>query len=115
MQPMNVKKLLLSLPIVLYFLSACNEQKTQSKDDFIIAAGQMPQITKDGSENIHLVYGAGDSIMYTYSSDNGMSFSAPSLVALLPHLAASHTRGPQIAATINGLIITACTNTGNIF
>jgi hypothetical protein len=61
------------------------------------------------------VYGSGDSILYIYSTDNGKSFSSPSLIALLPELAASHMRGPQIAATSNGLVVTACNNTGDIF
>jgi hypothetical protein len=53
--------------------------------------------------------------MYTYSSDKGKTFSSPSLIALLPKLAASHTRGPQLAVTTDGLVLTACNNSGDIF
>lgn len=84
------------------------------ENDLVIAKGQMPNITKDISNMIHIVYGSGDSIMYISSID-GMSFTSPSLVAVLPKLFASAMRGPQIAVATNGLIITACTSNGNIF
>ena len=80
-----------------------------------IANGQMPNLSTDNSGIVHLVYGNGDSILYSSSSDKGNSFSSPAVVAILPELAASHMRGPQIAATSNGLVVTACTNQGNIF
>ena len=81
----------------------------------VIAAGQMPNIAKDNSGNFHLVYGNGDSILYSYSTDHGNTFSAPSLISVLPKLAASHSRGPQVAATSNGLAVTACNESGDIF
>ncbi len=49
------------------------------------------------------------------SSANGKSFTPPALVAILPKLFASAMRGPQIAAGGNGITITACTKSGNIF
>ena len=88
---------------------------TQRNSDAIIANGQMPNAIKDKAGVLHLVYGTGDSIMYAYSGDGGKSFSKASLVSILPKLAASHTRGPQIAVTSNGLLLTACTSPGNIF
>ena len=75
----------------------------------------MPAMVKDNSGKLHLVYGAGDSIMYTYSGDKGFSFSSPELVDTLAALVASATRGPQITSTQNGLSIIAADNTGNIF
>lgn len=83
--------------------------------DLIIAKGKMPNITKDKGNNVHIVYGAGDSLMYLSSTNKGNSFTSPSLIAVLPGLFASAMRGPQIAATDNGLIVTACTNKGNIY
>ncbi|MEO5649688.1 MAG: hypothetical protein ABIR03_07165 [Ginsengibacter sp.] len=111
----NTFKISLSIIIVLCTLVSCNEKKAVSKTDFVIANGQMPNITKDKRGDLHLVYGVGDSIMYVSSSENGHSFSSPSLISVLPGLAASHTRGPQIAATDNGLIVIACNNSGDIF
>src|SRR5215216_45180 len=88
---------------------------TQKNSVAIIANGQMPNAIVDRAGVLHLVYGTGDSIMYAYSRDGGKSFSKASLVSILPKLAASHTRGPQIAVTSNGLLLTACTSPGNIF
>lgn len=96
-------------------LSGCAAKKDYNKKDFVIAKGQMPNLVKDKDEKLHLVYGSGDSIMYSYSSDMGNSFSSPALISVLPKLAASHTRGPQIAATTNGLTVIACNSLGDIF
>ncbi len=100
--------------LVLSMLSACSE-KNANQNDLIIANGQMPNLVKDTEDNIHLVYGIGDSIMYSYSSDKGKSFSAVALISVLPKLAASHTRGPQIATTNLGIVVTACNGLGDIF
>lgn len=81
----------------------------------ITMAGQMPSITVDNSNNVHLVYGTGDSLMYSISVNGGNSFEEPSLIAVLPGLAASHTRGPQVAVSSAGLVVTACNDSGNIF
>lgn len=83
--------------------------------DLIVAKGKMPNMTTDKSNNVYIVYGTGDSIMYLSSTNEGKSFSSPSLIAVLPGLFASAMRGPQIAATDNGVIVTACTNKGNIY
>ena len=94
------------------FLMACNQKK--GNNNLVIAKGKMPNIVRDRNNNIHIVYGSGDSIMYISSKD-GNSFTPPSLVAVLPKLFASAMRGPQIAATANGLVVTACNTSGNIF
>ena len=107
-------KLLFSIFSLLVFLSACTDDEADVAGT-VIAEGQMPNITKDNSGNIHLVYGKGASILYCYSSDKGKTFSTSSIISVIPKLAASHMRGPQIAATGNGLSATACNNLGNIF
>ena len=76
------------------FLISCKYENNNP----VIGTGQMPNAVIDISGNIHVVYGNGDSILYCYSFDHGNSFSHPSLVAVIPKLAASHMRGPQIAA-----------------
>ena len=108
-------KIILSITFVLCTLLACNEKKAVPKADFVITSGQMPNMAKDNAGRLHLVYGIGDSIMYTYSSDNGHSFSSPSVVAVLPELFSFATRGPQISATDKGVVVTACTSIGNIY
>jgi len=90
-------------------------QNEASNFDSIIASGQMPMITTDKSGNIQLVFGKNDSLLYTVSTDKGKTFSSPTLIALVPKLTASHTRGPQIAATTKGLAVVACDQPGNIY
>ena len=108
-------KNIITIAIFLSLLTACKENNVQMKNDFIIAKGQMPAIVKDNSNTLHVVFGNGDSVMYTYSTDNGNTFSTPVLIMKLPHVYTSATRGPQIAATDKGIVITACTNEGNIY
>jgi hypothetical protein len=99
---------------LLLLLAGCRD-KTPDSETSIIASGQMPNVVQDNSGALHLVYGNSDSILYSYSSDKGKTFSSPVLIAVLPRLAASHTRGPQIAATTKGLTVTACNDLGDIF
>ena len=75
----------------------------------------MPNLVKDQNNQLHLVYGSGNSIVYANSSNPGGSFSPPSLIDVLPKLAASHTRGPQIASGGSGLTVIACNTAGDIF
>ncbi|MDP9229921.1 MAG: glycoside hydrolase [Bacteroidota bacterium] len=99
---------------IIFFTSCKNRNKDQSSGS-IIGTGQMPNIVKDNDDILHLAYGSGDSLMYSYSADKGRSFSSPTLISIVHELAASHTRGPQIAATTNGVTIIACNNAGDIF
>jgi hypothetical protein len=96
-------------------IAGCTGRNDISEVSSPIAAGQMPSITKDKRNNIHLAYGTGDSLMYCTSPDQGTTFSAPRPIGVLPDLAASHTRGPQLRATASGLLVTACTDAGNIY
>lgn len=107
------KTLLIVLPI--YMFLGFTEKKANHGNNFIIGNGQMPNLVKDRDNIFHLVFGTGDSIMYSYSSDQAMSFSPPSLIAVLPKLAASHTRGPQVAASNKGITVIACNSLGDIF
>ena len=100
---------------VLMFTVACNEQSKKENVVENIGTGQMPCITTDRSGNLYVVYGSGDSIFYTSSGEAGKGYSQPELVAVLPGLAASAMRGPQIAATTDGIIVTACNKPGDIF
>ncbi|TKK69929.1 exo-alpha-sialidase [Ilyomonas limi] len=95
--------------LLLLIISGSAQEKT------VIAAGQMPSITKDSHQNIHVVYGSGDSILYTFSNDKGASFAASQLISILPGLVDYATRGPQIAATNNGVVVIAVNKQGNIF
>jgi len=102
-----------SLFLLLILLAACTGKR--SENDFIVAQGQMPAIATDANGNIHLVFGIGDSIMYTYSNDKGRSFSPPVVIDTLAGLVDYATRGPQIAVTKSAVTVIAVNRSGNIF
>lgn len=104
----------LSLCLLILFFAGCKSIDKKPSES-IVARGQMPAITRDKENDLHLTYGSGDSIMYASSIDGGSTFTSSSLIAVVPKLAASHTRGPQIAATSAGLVLTACDVFGNIY
>jgi hypothetical protein len=108
---MIMRFFLLSLFSTCVLSAGCNPK---NDNKIAVGKGSMPCITKDQQNHIHIVYGAGDSIMYT-SSKEGKAYSHPELVAILPGVYDIATRGPQIAATANGIVITACDKTGNIY
>lgn len=97
------------------FTPCKNKGEQKIPNSTIIGKGQMPNATNDEAGNLHVVFGSGDSIMYSSSMDKGKSFSVSVLVSILPELAASHMRGPQIAATSGGFAIIACNKAGDIF
>jgi hypothetical protein len=105
---------LITLLLFYAVLNFIGYPQPNDNNNLVIAKGKMPNVAKDKSNNIHIVYGTGDSIMYVFSSD-GKVFTSPALVAVLPKLFAAAMRGPQIAAGVNGVVVTACTNNGNIF
>jgi hypothetical protein len=102
------------LLIVFTIFSLLAHAQNKEAGDLVIGGGKMPNMVKDKSNNIHVVYGTSDSIMYV-TSKNGKDFTSPSLIAMLPKLFASAMRGPQIAASDDAITVTACTSAGNIF
>ncbi|HEX5024796.1 MAG TPA: hypothetical protein VFV68_05970 [Agriterribacter sp.] len=92
-----------------------NSSKPVRHDAQVIGIGKMPNAATDDTGNAHIVFGSGDSILYALYNKQDESFSKPVLVASLPHLVASHMRGPQIASTSHGLTIIACNTAGDIF
>ncbi|HNP25082.1 MAG TPA: hypothetical protein PKL37_23600 [Panacibacter sp.] len=103
------------LLLLSFLFTACSDQNKLASSSVNIGEGQMPALAKDADNNIHLVYGIGDSIMYTSSADGGATFIAPVLVDTLADLVDFATRGPQIAATKNGVAIIAVNQQGDIF
>jgi len=95
-------------------ITGCREDEL-TNEIAIIGKGEMPAIVNAKGNTLHLVYGTGDSILYVNAAGAGNSFSPPALVAVLPELAASHSRGPQIAVTESGITVIACNEAGNIF
>jgi hypothetical protein len=101
--------------IILFILFAACGPHHDETSSAAIGHGQMPDLVVDHENNLHLVFGNGDSILYAQSVDQGKSFSTASLVAIVPKLVATAMRGPQIAATKSGITILACDHAGDIF
>jgi len=108
-------KLLAYTAIACLLLVACTGHDANPTATAVIARGQMPALAKDAANNIHLVYGSHDSIMYTISGDGGNTYAAPVLVDTLQGLVAYATRGPQVATLKNGVAIIAVNKQGDIF
>lgn len=111
---MKSLQLLLLLPL---FNFACKEKENANDKagPFVIGKGNMPAITKDVNNDIHVVYGYGDSIMYANSSDAGKTFNSPELVDTLSELVDFATRGPQVVCTCKGPVLIAVNKAGDIF
>ncbi|GAA4749122.1 sialidase family protein [Flavisolibacter ginsenosidimutans] len=99
------------------FLALCFSSGREFKvdKDLVVAIGQLPNTTIDRSGGVQLVYGNGDSILYSCLNEKASDFLKPALIAVIPHVYTFATRGPQIAETTKGLIVTACTSSGNIY
>ena len=112
-----LKYFLPTVCIALIFVTACKNRNEviHESNNSVIASGKMPGVAIDNSETIHVVYGKSDSLLYSYSSDQGKTFSNPSLISVVPKLMAKAMRGPQIVATTDGLSVTACNTSGDIF
>ena len=80
----------------------------------VIIEGQQPNLSIDNTGIIRMVYGNQDKIYCITSSDNGLNFSSPVLVAELPKMHLGITRGPQIASSNTRSLISAIDKNGNI-
>lgn len=76
--------------------------------------GKQPTIAVDKANNLHVVFGQGTEIFYAFSDDQGKTFSNPEKVAEQSKLALGATRGPQIIAIDEDLVIAAADHTGRI-
>jgi hypothetical protein len=63
--------------LIISILSSCSDGTIHPKQDYLVANGQMPNLVKDKEDNLHLIYGSGDSIMYAQSTNLGQTFSTP--------------------------------------
>jgi hypothetical protein len=70
------------------------------------APAREPQMSVDGS-NVALAFGAGKTIYFSWSSDEGNTFAAPVKVAEAEILPLSRHRGPRIAISGGAIVISA--------
>ncbi|WP_338876499.1 sialidase family protein [Spirosoma sp. SC4-14] len=80
----------------------------------LIGSGIHPSVANDPVGGIHVVYGQGNAILYAFSRD-GKTFSKPVLVDSLPNLQLGASRGPQITATAQKVIVLATDKPGNVW
>lgn len=79
-----------------------------------IGEGIHPAVGTDPTGGVHVVFGRGQTILYTTSAD-GNTFTKPISVDSLPGLHLGASRGPQIAATTKSVVITAIDKAGNVW
>lgn len=91
----------------------CFVSWSKSKNN-IIAGGKQPQIAVDTKGIVRIAFGRKDKIFCVKSSDQGLTFSKPVLVAEIPDMHLGMSRGPQLASSLNYSIITAIDKSGNI-
>jgi hypothetical protein len=70
-------------------------------------APRQPQSAVSSDGTVHVVYGAGDTVYYSRSTDGGATFSAPEKAFDCPNLYLGMRRGPRIATAKNSVVVTA--------
>lgn len=80
-----------------------------------IANGRQPQISIDTKGIIRVAYGLDNKIYFATSTNKGLTFSNPTLVATLPKMQLGMGRGPQIASSKTLTVITAMDESGKIY
>ncbi|MET3114903.1 hypothetical protein AAKU52_002643 [Pedobacter sp. CG_S7] len=106
-----MKKALLAILSGVFFLMLASWAKVK-KDT--ISEGKQPQISEDNRGIIRVVFGQEDKIFCSTSTDKGIVFSEPVLVAQIHNMHLGMSRGPQIASSGNYSVITAIDKSGNI-
>ena len=107
--------LVLIFSALAFSLASCGSRPKTDSNELVIGSGQIPNLVTKNGNNVHVVFGMGDSLYYSFSSNKGQSFSSPLLVDTLPGLVSFAMRGPQITNTTNGLAMIVATRVGNIF
>ncbi|MBZ5625513.1 MAG: glycoside hydrolase [Acidobacteriia bacterium] len=78
------------------------------------APNRQPQLAA-GNGVVAVVFGSGESIWFTRSTDNGGSFSAPSKVADLPKLLLGRHRGPRVVISGGAIVVSAIATESDLF
>jgi hypothetical protein len=79
-----------------------------------VREGSSPQIAMDRGGVVRMVMGRSDSIFVVTSTADARSFSAPTLVGVIPGMHLGNTRGPVIASSTNRSAILAVDTKGTI-
>lgn len=79
-----------------------------------IGKGIHPAAGTDPAGGVHVVFGRGETLLYATSAD-GSGFTKPVPIDSLPGLHLGASRGPQIAATAQSVVITAIDKVGRVW
>jgi hypothetical protein len=101
--------------LLLYLVGLSGFDHNLNSTPLSIGKGKMPSLESDEKGIVHLVFGHGDSLLYSISKDKGQSFSNPELIEIIDGLAADATRGPRVAVTKDGPVVVASTDAGNVW
>src|SRR6478735_6106237 len=108
----------LMIPAIFILLSFTGQPKeapaANENQPFLIANGSMPAKPLQTGKEMTIIYGSGDSLMQV-SGIPGKTMNAPTLIAVIPKMFSHAMRGPQSASTSKGVVITVCTEDGDIF
>ncbi|GAA4400697.1 hypothetical protein GCM10023187_14140 [Nibrella viscosa] len=81
----------------------------------LAAKGYHPVVCTNPQQAVEVVYGLGNQIYYTYSSDQGRTYTPAEVVDTLTDLFLVAQRRPQIASSQQTTLILALNKAGNIF
>ncbi len=70
------------------------------------APNKQPQLAAANGV-VALVFGSGNSVMFAQSTDDGVTFSKPTIVAEVPELALGRHRGPRVALSGKTILVSA--------
>lgn len=78
------------------------------------APNRQPQLAV-GNGIVALVFGSGDSIWFSKSTDNGATFTPPAKIADLPEMLLGRHRGPRVAMAGNAIVVSAIAKESDLF
>lgn len=90
--------------------SFCTGQTSQT----IAQAGDQPSIASNPQGTLGITYGSGKDIYFSFSNDNGETFSQPELVANSPGLILGMSSGPQLSMSSDFYTVIAPDRQGNL-
>ena len=100
--------------ITLFLFLTFVQYSYSNQPNALVLTGQQPNLAIDTKGIIRMVYGDGENIYCITSTDEGVKFSNPVLVATLVGMHVGNTRGPQIASSATSSVIAAMDKDGNI-
>lgn len=123
-----MKQLMYGLIVVFtVMIAGCRNESVKNTDSIKVTAerdlsssvispfGKQPSITVSADEVIGITFGSEETIYYSESRDEGVSFSEPEEVGTLEKMMLGYSSGPQITMTKTNAVITASSKTGNLF